>query len=439
MALIRAILTDIEGTTSALTMLKQVLAPYARAHLAAFVAAQRAQPEVREALAATRALAQEPGADEARTLEILVRWIDEDRKAPPLKTLQGLVWERGFHDGSLRAHLYPDVVPALSALKAAGLELYVYSSGSVHAQRLFFEYSIEGNVRGLFDGFFDTGSGPKLESASYRGIARALGLDPAAVLFLSDAQAELDAAEAAGLCVLGLMREGNPAITRHRSVASFAQIAQQGLPLRSLVEPSPAAHALAAFVRQCHARGWADATSGNFSVRVGPDRLAITASGRDKSTLTEHDVVMVDLAGRVLSSGALPSAETPLHCALYRARPALGAVAHTHSRAATVLSRAKSEAGVLRLSGYEMQKALAGVSSHTHELCLPVVPNSQDMTVLGSALDAALTAYPAAPGYLVAGHGLTTWAVDLTALKRQLEALEFLLDCELLRLRSGSV
>jgi 2,3-diketo-5-methylthio-1-phosphopentane phosphatase/methylthioribulose-1-phosphate dehydratase len=432
MALIRAILTDIEGTTSALAMLKEVLAPYARAHLAAFLGARREHPEVQEALRATRALAQEPAADEARTLAILERWIDEDRKAPPLKTLQGLVWERGFRDGSLRAHLYPDVVPALRALKTAGLELYVYSSGSVHAQRLFFEHSIEGDVRSLFDGFFDTTSGAKLEPDSYRGIARTLGLDPAALLFLSDAQAELDAAEAAGLCVLGVAREGNPPITGHRSLVSFEQIAQQAPSLRSAPRPLASAHALAAFARRCHARGWADATSGNFSVRLDPDRIGITASGRDKGAITEHDIVLVDLEGRPLSSGALPSAETPLHCALYRARPALGAIAHTHSRPATVLSRARLGRGALPLSGYEMQKALAGVGGHEQELVLPIVPNSQDMAELGRALDAALAAHPAAPGYLVAGHGLTTWAADLTALRHQLEALEFLIECELM-------
>lgn len=435
--MIRAILTDIEGTTSSLSVLKELLAPYARAHLRAFVAAQRERSEVQAALADTRVLASEPDADEERLLTILERWIDQDKKAPPLKVLQGLVWERGYRDGTLRAHVFDDVAPALRALRARGLHAYVYSSGSILAQQLFFEHTSEGDLRGLFDGYFDTGSGAKGEPASYLRIASAIGHPPSELLFLSDAQAELDAARAAGLSVLGVMRPDNPALRGHAIVSSFAQL--PSLVLGAGATPSserpsyPAVRAseLIALARFAHQRGWALATSGNFSLRTAADRVLITASGRDKGALHESDLVSVDLLGKPLDAQHTPSAETPLHCALYRADAATHAVAHTHSRAATVLSRRYLARGALTLTGFEMLKALPGIHSHEQTLSLPVVANSQDMEQLEQRVSEALAKMPDAVAYLVAGHGLTTWAKDLASVKRQLEALEFLLECQL--------
>jgi len=433
---IRALVTDIEGTTSCAGVLKDLLAPYARAHLRPYVAAHRGEREVEDALAAARALGELsdalPDADEAETVALLERWIDEDVKAPPLKTLQGLVWERGYRDGTLRAHLYPDVVPTLRALRARGLALYVYSSGSVRAQQLFFEHSIEGDVRALFDGYFDTSTGPKHDARSYTAIARALGVRPESVLFLSDAQAELDAAREAGLAVLGVTREGNAPIVGHRVVSGFQEIAIDAARSGAQDEvPSALAAQIVALARVFHGRGLMLATSGNLSARIDAEQVAITASGRDKGALASNDVVAVDLAARPLAQGVLPSAETALHCALYRADRAIGAVAHTHSVAATVLSRRHLARGVLRIDGYEMRKALPGPRSHEAPIVLPIVPNSQDMDVLGAALSEALAAHPEAPGYLVAGHGLTTWAPDLQGLARHVEALEFLLECAL--------
>ncbi|HEY6877272.1 MAG TPA: acireductone synthase [Polyangiales bacterium] len=414
--MIRAIVLDIEGTTSALSVLKEVLAPYARAQLRPYLRSHQT-PEVEEALAAARVLAEEPDADRERTIGILERWIDEDRKAPPLKTLQGLIWERGYRDGSLRAHVYPDVAPALRGWREAGYALYVYSSGSVLAQRLFFEHTLEGDLRGYFSGWFDTRVGPKHSPTAYRAIAQALSLHPQQIAFLSDAQAELDAATEVGFYAYGVAREGNPPI-RGRVVHDFSQTSMSAIAR------------LVALTRYCSARGWVEATSGNLSLRLD-GAIAITASGRDKSALSIADIAWVDEAARPRAGSQKPSAETSLHCALYRARHDVNAVAHTHSVACTVLSRRYLGAGVLILSGFEMQKALAGVGTHEQSVPIPVVANAQDMTVLAARIDEALARFPTAPAYLVAGHGLTTWGSDAATVKRQLEALEFLFACRL--------
>jgi len=203
--MIQAIVTDIEGTTSALSFVTEGLYPYARAHLPGFVRERAADPAVRQALAeinrhAGRALSLE------EAIAQLLAWMDEDRKITPLKTLQGLVWQRGYASGALASHLYPDVAPQLKAWKARGLRLYVYSSGSILAQRLIFGHSPCGDLTPLFDGFFDTATGAKTDPASYRAIAAALALPPHAILFLSDNRRELDAARAAGLRTVWLVR-----------------------------------------------------------------------------------------------------------------------------------------------------------------------------------------------------------------------------------------
>jgi methylthioribulose-1-phosphate dehydratase len=193
---------------------------------------------------------------------------------------------------------------------------------------------------------------------------------------------------------------------------------------------------LLAFARSCHGRGWTVATSGNFSVRIGEAHVAVTASGRHKGRLTREDITLVGLRSTgVATPVPPPSAETPLHLALYQRFPHVRAVAHTHSVAATVLSRGLSSRGFLNIAGYEMQKALEGVRSHDETIALPIVDNSQDMPALASAVEDALERFPAAFGYLVAGHGLTTWGKDVATLERHVEALEFLLACELSSIR----
>lgn len=197
--MIQAILTDIEGTTSSISFVKDVLFPYARQHLPAFIATHTDQPEVQHWLHETAKEAGLVSASRHELIALLQRWIDEDRKATPLKALQGLIWEDGYRNGEYQAHVYPDVAPKLSAWKQADIDLYVYSSGSVTAQKLFFAFSAAGDLTPLFSGYFDTETGPKRDPNSYRSIAIAIGTPAEEILFLSDVVEELDAARAAGM------------------------------------------------------------------------------------------------------------------------------------------------------------------------------------------------------------------------------------------------
>ena len=224
----RVVLLDIEGTTLPVAFVHKVLFPYARAHLPALLAQQSDNPAVVQALAETAELA--PGVSAAEQLE---RWMDTDAKVAPLKSLQGLCWEQGYRQGELVADLYPDVVPALKAWKAAGLTLAVYSSGSEAAQRLIYGYTEQGDVTPLFSAFFDLKVGGKRESASYRAIVQQAGWVADEVLFLSDVVAELEAAEQAGLqvCQIARPEDGTVCGVRHRVAASLPQAARLfGLP-----------------------------------------------------------------------------------------------------------------------------------------------------------------------------------------------------------------
>jgi enolase-phosphatase E1 len=171
----RAVLVDIEGTTSAIAFVHEVLFPYADEHLDAYVAAHREEPAVAQAMREAAQLAgEEPDVDDATILAYLHRWIAEDRKATPLKALQGLIWAEGYAGTSLRGHVYPDAADGLRRWHAAGVTLHVYSSGSVEAQRVLFGHSDQGDLSPLFSSYFDTTTGPKRERASYDAIARAI-------------------------------------------------------------------------------------------------------------------------------------------------------------------------------------------------------------------------------------------------------------------------
>ena len=220
---IKAILTDIEGTTSAVSFVFDVLFPYAARHLPDFVRQQAWRADVAEQLDAVRQDSHEPQADVERVIEILLGWIAEDRKATPLKALQGMVWEQGYKAGQLQGHVYPDAVEALKTWHQAGFQLFVYSSGSIQAQKLIFGCSEAGDLSPLFSGYFDTTSGPKREAQSYQRITQAIGLEAAQILFLSDIVEELDAAREAGMATCGLAREGGT-LTGHVTVDSFASI-----------------------------------------------------------------------------------------------------------------------------------------------------------------------------------------------------------------------
>src|SRR5690606_9477726 len=192
------ILTDIEGTTSSISFVKDVLFPYARRELPRFVRERGNDPDVRRWL---DQVAIENGGlcQDAMIVETLQGWIDEDRKHTALTALQGLIWEAGYHAADFTAPVYPDVATALQGWHAAGHPLAVYSSGSVPAQKLLFTHTDAGDLSGLFSGWFDTAVGGKREAASYTRIAAALSMQPGDILFLSDVVAELDAAREAGM------------------------------------------------------------------------------------------------------------------------------------------------------------------------------------------------------------------------------------------------
>ncbi|MDF7660639.1 acireductone synthase [Erwiniaceae bacterium L1_54_6] len=222
--MIRAIVTDIEGTTSDIRFVHNVLFPYARQHLAAFVREHQAEQGVAAALDAVR---EESGAPEASLDEViatLLSYIEQDRKSPGLKALQGMIWRDGYVEGQFTGHLYPDVLPAFERWRQQGKALYVYSSGSVAAQKLLFGYSDEGDLTSLFSGYFDTGVGAKRETQSYRNIAQQIGVEPSELLFLSDIHQELDAAADAGWRTLQLIRGEADSESRHRQVNDFSQI-----------------------------------------------------------------------------------------------------------------------------------------------------------------------------------------------------------------------
>jgi enolase-phosphatase E1 len=206
-----AVVLDIEGTTSATGFVVDVLYPYSRSRFAALLTERSGDPEVARAAAQVREEIGEPDADAVRVEKALNAWLDEDRKATPLKTLQGIVWSEGFARGDLVSHFYDDVVPRLRAWHAAGVRLHVYSSGSVAAQRAWFTHSPEGDLTPLTSGLYDTeNAGPKQEAESYRRIASATGVAPGRLLFLSDRPGELDAAREAGWHAVGIRRPGEP-------------------------------------------------------------------------------------------------------------------------------------------------------------------------------------------------------------------------------------
>ncbi len=203
-------------------------------------------------------------------------------------------------------------------------------------------------------------------------------------------------------------------------------------------ELQPTALALCEVCRALGEKGWCRATSGNFSVRADAMHCLITRSGSDKSRLMPDDLMLCDFNGKAADADALPSAEMPLHTLLYRIDDSIGAVLHTHSVHATVLSL-HSGAEIL-LQNFEMQKALAGISSHDELVAVPVFANTQDMQELAARVEVAwhedaLTV----PGFLIAGHGLYAWGRDLREAERHVEGFEFLLACRWQEILAGLI
>jgi enolase-phosphatase E1 len=218
-----AVVLDIEGTTTSVAFATDVLYPYARERLPGFVRRHRNEPEV----AAILDEAREAGGvwnDEAVVVR-MCHWMERDQKVTPLKALQGLIWEEGYRNGELVTPLYTDVAPALRDWQARGLRLYIYSSGSVHAQRLIYAHTDAGDLTPLLSGYFDTRTGHKREVASYRRIAEAIGVPPRRILFLSDVREELDAAREAGWRTVWMVRGGLAGLAAaHRRATRFDQI-----------------------------------------------------------------------------------------------------------------------------------------------------------------------------------------------------------------------
>lgn len=222
--MIKAIITDIEGTTSSLSFVKDSLFPYARAHIGEFLRENATNETVQKLLADVNV---EVGTELnlEQSITQLIQWIDDDKKITPLKSLQGLIWESGYQRGELTGHLYADAIRNLQMWKAEGFDLYVYSSGSVYAQKLLFSHTEVGDLTPLFSGYFDTHIGGKQDSSSYENIVAHIGLPAEQLLFLSDIEAELNAAQTAGLQTIWLMRDDAPqAEASHWQVCDFDAI-----------------------------------------------------------------------------------------------------------------------------------------------------------------------------------------------------------------------
>ena len=225
------ILLDIEGTTTSVSFVHETLFSYAREHMEDFVRENHRALEMKAALQSV-AVTLETEGKKADTIDdridALKRWIDEDRKHPALKKIQGQIWKKGYEDGAYRAHLYDDVLPKLREWRGEGVLLGIYSSGSVQAQKLLFAHTEHGDLTELFSYWFDTAMGAKRDVGSYRNIAKQLAerehLQPAEILFLSDVEGELDAAEEAGFATIQLVRPGTKASEKHKNAPNFTEI-----------------------------------------------------------------------------------------------------------------------------------------------------------------------------------------------------------------------
>lgn len=223
--MIKAIVCDIEGTTSSLSFVKQTLFPYARQRMPAYIAQHGDDPAVATLIGEVKNAMGQPHADLQAVTAQLVAWIDEDKKITPLKAIQGLIWEQGYRQGDYLGHVYDDAYEKLTQWHAAGIALYIFSSGSVYAQKLLFSHSQFGDMTVLFTDYFDTTIGAKQEPQAYHTIAGRIGRSASEILFLSDTVRELDAAQIAGMSTVCVVRDGqydtdNP----HPQVVNFYDI-----------------------------------------------------------------------------------------------------------------------------------------------------------------------------------------------------------------------
>jgi len=222
---VTAILTDIEGTTTSISFVHDVLFPYAKENVGPFLVAHQNEPQVAQIIADVKTAAETPDADLEQVIATLVTWMNQDKKITSLKALQGLMWEDGYEQEAFQGHVYDDAFEQMIRWNEQGFPLYIYSSGSIHAQKLLFAHTSFGDMTALFAGHFDTTTGMKKDPMSYVLIAQKIGLPPHEVLFLSDSVDELNAAQAAGMQTLLLAREGVPCpCVGHPFVTTFEQI-----------------------------------------------------------------------------------------------------------------------------------------------------------------------------------------------------------------------
>jgi len=222
---IRFILTDIEGTTTSVSFVYESLFPYFRTNIAK-LKKMESDASVQAAFLDVVKLAAEEGKNLNSTDEIiqqLEEWSRADKKITPLKELQGLLWKEGYVSGELKGHVYSDVAPALKEWKLKGIDLGVFSSGSIAAQKLIFGYSEAGDLTAYLTAYFDTTTGGKRAIETYVLIAKELALNPQQILFLSDIKEELEAAENAGYQTIQLVRPGTEANWK-QTVSSFNEI-----------------------------------------------------------------------------------------------------------------------------------------------------------------------------------------------------------------------
>jgi len=223
--MVKAILTDIEGTTTSLAFVKDVLFPYARAHMASYVREHAHVPEVATQLQLVSAEVGGELSIEA-CISQLCQWIDDDKKVTSLKALQGMIWQAGYQNGDYTGHLYEDAYAYLKKWHEAGIKLYVFSSGSVYAQKLLFAHTQFGDLTSFFSGYFDTNVGDKRSPVAYQSIAQQMACPAQDIVFLSDIKEELDAAKQAAMQTYWLVREGQTsASAAHQQVDNFCSIA----------------------------------------------------------------------------------------------------------------------------------------------------------------------------------------------------------------------
>lgn len=209
--MIKFYLFDIEGTTTDINFVHKVLFPYSAERMEDYILHHQTHPQVQKSLESVRQTVMEENQKQLGLHECISQlrtWIKEDRKHPALKELQGLIWDYGYTNNHFQGHLYPDVLPFFKKILSIGSKVAIYSSGSVHAQKLIFGYSIDGDLTPFISNYFDTNVGHKREKASYLNIVKELGVEPKEIHFFSDIPEELKAASDAGLSITHVLREG---------------------------------------------------------------------------------------------------------------------------------------------------------------------------------------------------------------------------------------